>query len=238
MNSILKATTAPNAALTTVGYNQITLAEAGNPYLDYGNASGAIEGDLLKFSKFGEWHAGQDSKKIALGTRLVARMETLAIGWLRWSDGKPVEKRLGFLGEGFAPPPRDQLGDRDETLWPVGPDGKATDPWQFINSLVLIDPATDQVYTFQIGSRGGINAIGAVCRAYGRRMRSHPGDLPIVELGSSSYRHAQFGEIRIPQLNVVGWTNGNTDAPAIAGPNPPPFSDGDCGPAPEDIIAF
>ena len=38
MNSILKATTAPNAALTTVGNNQIALAEAGNPYLDYGNS--------------------------------------------------------------------------------------------------------------------------------------------------------------------------------------------------------
>jgi hypothetical protein len=42
---------------------------------------------------------------------------------------------------------------------------------------------------------------------YGEHMRQKPNEVPVIELGSSSYRHSNkaYGEIRIPILKIVGW---------------------------------
>ena len=70
-----------------------------NVFEAYGDAATAraIEGDLLKFVQ-GDYFAGQDNREIPLGTKLVARMDTLAIGWLRWQDNAPGDdERMGLV---------------------------------------------------------------------------------------------------------------------------------------------
>src|SRR5215470_11385424 len=69
-----------------------------------------IVGHLLKFTKFGEFVAGQDSVKIPIGSRLIAYMPDFILGWQRWSDNKPVEQRMGLLRERFEPAKRPDLG--------------------------------------------------------------------------------------------------------------------------------
>jgi hypothetical protein len=206
------------------------LANTGpNPFEAYGNVAGGstIEGDLLKFSKFGDWLVGKDAIKLEVGTRLVAQMPSLRVGWLKWIDNKPAEVLWGYVIEGHVPVRRGDLDAQDQTLWTIGTDGKKRDPWQFTNALTLVNPATDSVLTFSPSSRGGISAIGELCRKYGRRMRAHPNELPVVELGVSSYRHKikELGEIRVPMLRIVDWVDGEEVAATVNGAHDDMMSD-------------
>jgi hypothetical protein len=182
-------------------------------------AGNRIEGKLLRFSKFGEYVAGED-EKIPLGTELIAEMASLATGWTKWVDGKPVEQAFGRVLDGFKPPRRQELGDTDEALWPTDDNNNPKDPWRFQNRLVLHSKDGEEVYTFTTGSRGGINAIAELSGKYGRHVRKNPGALPLIALDSGSYQHGNkaFGEIRYPIFRIVGWINTEADALPIAPP--------------------
>lgn len=198
-----------------------------DPYESYGNAqSGRIQGDLLKFSKFGEWLAGKDAVKVPHGTRLVAEMPTLQIGWVRWHEGKPETNQMGFLADGFRPPNRSDLGDTDRAMWSIDENGRPRDPWQFTNSLVLLSPDTQEVYTFQPTSRGGLQAIGELCRAYGKNRKTDPAALPVVALDMSSYKHPNkaYGEIRTPVLRLVDWVQSDAIAKLPLDDETPPVT--------------
>lgn len=179
-----------------------------NAYLAYGQAQTqrTIVGDLLKFSK-GEYLVGQNDEEMAEGTRLVANMEELLIGWIKWEDGKPSEQEMGRIVDGYTPPRRKDLGDTDETDWEVDTNGAPRDPWNFTNYLVMKEESGDKLFTFTTSSRGGLNAIGELCKVYGKEMRQRPNDYPIVALKVSSYRHSkkEYGKIFVPVLEVVGW---------------------------------
>jgi hypothetical protein len=208
-----------------------------NPFEAYGDAASGrrIVGKLLKFSK-GDYLAGQDGEDVALGKRFVAVMSQLATGWIKWENNAPAEHVMGLVVDGYVPPKRDTLGDTDEDAWDTDDRGEPRDPWQLSNYLILINPddVGDQ-YTLATSSRGGIGAIGELCKAYGRHMREAPDEYPVIALGVGSYQHRdkQFGRIKFPILEVVGWVEraafdaaletGGSDAgsaPAAAPDNP------------------
>lgn len=112
-----------------------------NYFAQYAEAASAnqIEGKLLKFSK-GDWTYGVDGLELPAGTRLVALMTTLTIGWQRWANGKPMDTRFGLVANGYQPPNRRELGDEDSAVWEVDANGDARDPWAFVNRFVLIRP--------------------------------------------------------------------------------------------------
>lgn len=175
----------------------------------YGDAASgsSIIGDLLKFTKFGEWKAGIEETDIEMGTELLMYMPGLQIGWRKWLDNKIVENRMGLVLDGFSPATRDQLGDDDESEWDAFDDGRPKDPWVFVNVVVMLDPNTGQLFTYPTQSKGGISAIGEVSKVYGARLHAHPNEIPVVELGGRSYDHKNksYGEIRAPVLKVIGW---------------------------------
>src|SRR5215207_6542756 len=121
-----------------------------NPFLAYGNAVSrrSIVGDLLKFTRHGEWVAGQDEEEIPEGTRLIALMDELSVGWVKWANGRPAEQEMGLIAEGYRPPGRDKLGDHDEGLWECDDRGIARDPWQKTNQLFLRSTDGDRVFTY------------------------------------------------------------------------------------------
>lgn len=198
MNSITKA---DNTSLSTGG---------ANAFEAYGNAvsSRTIVGQLLKFSK-GEYLLGEKGEEVEEGTRLVANMDELMVGWIRWEDGKPTEHVMGRVAEGYEAPRRNTLGDDDEERWETDDQGRARDPWQFSNYLILKETDGDELFTFTTSSRGGLNAIGALCKAYGKAMRQHPDEYPVIELGVDSYKHSNksYGKIFVPELKIVGWVS-------------------------------
>jgi hypothetical protein len=166
-----------------------------------------IIGKLLKFNK-GEWLAGQDEEEVPTGTEFVAAVHLLQSGWMRWEDSAPVEIIMGLRADGFRPPARETLGFTDKKLWGEL-NGQQIDPWRRTDLLLLADPKTREVYTFSPMSDGGLGATKALTKEYGAHMRDAPKDIPVVKLGSTWYKHAKFGKVYKPVLEVVGYRNVN-----------------------------
>lgn len=162
-----------------------------------------IVGHLLRFTKHGDYKAGQNQDEVVEGTRMLAYMPSLKKGWVKWKDGQPVQHVIGLVIEGYEPPPRDTLGDMDESEWSEL-NGRPIDPWQNTNYLVMCDEE-GQLYTFVTSSKGGLSAIGELSDAYADRRRMKPDEIPIVELHSRSYQHKDYGETFAPALKITGW---------------------------------
>jgi len=187
----------------------VSTLEGRNAFEAYSEAASRtkIVGKLLKFSK-GEYLAGQDNNEVEEGTKLIANMDELMIGWQKWEDGKPSDTQLGRVADGFRPPSRSSLGDTDESVWERDDRGAPRDPWQLTNYLILKEAEGDQVFTFTTSSKGGVSAIGELAGAYGKAMRQRPDEYPIVALNVRSYKHSNkaYGKIFTPKFDVVGWT--------------------------------
>lgn len=202
-------------AITEVGQGGAVAVQGGyDPYAAYGQEAASGSGDFLKFSK-GEWLKGQNDDEVALGSRLAANMAELSIGWIRWEDGKPAERRMGLLAQGHKPEPRDALGYTDQSQWEDDENGKPKDPWNFTNELPLANPETGEQMTFSASSKGGIGAIGNLCKAYGREYKARDGQVPIIELQRDSYKHKVYGKTYVPLIPIVAWVdNGSIPEPA------------------------
>lgn len=162
-----------------------------------------IEGDMLRFSKHGEYKAGQDQEEIPEGTRMLVYMPGMKRGWVKWQDGAPVQHVIGLVADGYQPPNRSELGDLDEETWGEL-NGRPIDPWQKTNYLVMCDEE-GQIYTFVTSSKGGLSAVGALADSYAKRRRMKPDEIPVIELQARSYNHKDFGETFAPVLHITGW---------------------------------
>jgi hypothetical protein len=200
-------TQATSLATVKPATTAITTTNENDPFLAYSKAGGgAIVGELLKFAK-GDYFAGQDSREIPIGTRLVANMDTLETGWVRWDDGKPTETRMGLVAEGFVPAWRKDLGDTDKNLWSFDDKGTPRDPWQRTVNIQFADPSDGKIYTLSTSSVGGGNALRDLSGDYAHGRRQHPNEHPVIELGVDSYQHSnkQLGRIKTPTFVIVGW---------------------------------
>jgi hypothetical protein len=131
-------------------------------------------------------------------------MDELKAGYIKWRDSEPVDEKMSRVVEGSTPT-REDCGDLDKTTWPADPNGVAVDPWQATNTLPMRCPETGQEFVFTTGSQGGIGAVGKLSMSYGRQRHGHDGELPLIELGASSYRHKTYGEVHVPSFKIVGW---------------------------------
>ena len=180
-------------------------------YLAYANsvASSRIVGKLLKFTKFGEFLAGDEGEEVPMGTELIVHGEEMYVGWQKWEDSRPVDHIMGRLCDGFEPPKRAELGDLDQSLWEVDDNEKARDPWQNSAYTIMYDPKAGQIYTFATSSKGGHKANGTIAKAYGQRARMAPEMFPVIRLNWTEYDHSnpRYGKIRNPVFDVIGWTD-------------------------------
>lgn len=178
----------------------------GNYFQSYGDQASqkTIVGKLLKFNK-GDYLAGEDEDEIDEGTQLVANMDELMVGWIRWSDKRPTDQIMGRVSEGYQPQRRNELGDEDKGKWEVDAQGREQDPWSFSNYLLLKAVDGEDIFTFTTASKGGLNAIGELCKGYGKLMRQKPDEFPIIELGTDSYTHKEYGRVKTPKFKIVGW---------------------------------
>lgn len=197
-------------------------AVGGNYFQSYGDqvSQRSIIGKLLKFSK-GDFLMGEDNEEVEEGTQFVANMDELMVGWIRWADSKPTDQIMGRVSEGYQPQRRNELGDNDKAQWEVDEQGRERDPWQFSNYLILkkaCETGDDAMFTFTTSSRGGLNAIGELCKTYGKEMRQRPDEFPVVALEVGSYQHSNkaYGRIKFPIFKVVGWAAKAEFAEALA----------------------
>lgn len=179
-----------------------------NPFLEHADSATQrnIVGKLLSFSK-GDWYAGQDKDEVPEGTMFIANMGEMLKGWQRWEDNKPTDQIMGKVMDRFQPPRRSELPDQDRSEWEVDAAGKERDPWQMTNYLLMKGHNDGQLYTFTTSSKGGLDAMALLCRAYGPNMATRPDHWPIVEIGDDSYPHPkkELGRIKYPTFKIVGW---------------------------------
>ena len=196
-----------NTAVVKKAENALTPDES-NPWIEISAELDKFLGaPMCKFTKQGEFSIS-DIDNIPAGTRCIAHADQISLGWQRWEDGKPVERRIGLVADKFVPPQRNELGDTDERQWELQDDGTRRDPWQFQMTLPITRlDAGGETYNFTTGSKGGLACVNRLTRAYGRRLRDEkvPG-VPIVELKADHYRHRTYGKIFYPVMNIVGWT--------------------------------
>jgi hypothetical protein len=217
-------------AITTTEAKALATIHDVDPFLAYADAVRPqhIIGKLLKHSK-GEYFASEDSEVIPLGTKMVAALDLLTLGFVHWSNGKPDEHRMTLVADGVPPPRRSELGDADPAQWEEkDAKGEPRDPWQLTQYLPMVDE-TQETFTFSTSSRGGIGAIATLARQYARGRAAHPNDFPVVELRVDAYQHSNsaYGRIKVPELTVVGWEPKSTFFKAAAIESP--AAEGDFG---------
>ena len=151
---------------------------------------------------------------LPIGTHLVPHMGELKAGYIKWKDGAPETETMVRIADGKPIPQREDLGDDDRNAWETDTNGTPLDPWQTVNTLPMKDPETGQEFVFTTGSRGGIGAVGKLSTAYGRQTHKQAGKLPVIEIGSDSYRHKTYGDVSYPTFRIVEW---KTEGALIAG---------------------
>jgi hypothetical protein len=143
-------------------------------------------------------------------------------GLIKFSkDGSPPERHMGLISAGYIPPPRQELGDLDETLWPEDLSGRPADPWQYQLCLVLQDVQSDELLTFATTSPTGRNAVTRLLHHCQRVARMHPGSLAMVRLRVGSYTNKKGIKVAVP--NFVGC--GHTPAEGAAKSREDEFND-------------
>lgn len=208
-------------SLQTRNNTDIAVA-GGDPFSSYGAKVG-LQGTFLTF-KNGEYLAGQDGKEIPIGTRLAANMNGLRVGWRRWFGDQLTDDLTELLIDQKPIAPRNTLGDDDAALWEKDNTGKPRDPWQLTNVIELMS-ADGETYIYATGSKGGIGAIGRLCKEYGKLYRQKPGMVPIVTLERDFYMHKEFGKTYFPVFPIVDWADENAlnfDAETGEEPAPAP----------------
>ena len=88
----------------------------------------AIVGRMIKFGKEGQFVTPDDGEPIAVDAEFVALCEQTLVGRIKFNgDGEPPDRIMGLLYDGFVMPPRESLGDLDESQWPIGLDNLPAD---------------------------------------------------------------------------------------------------------------
>jgi hypothetical protein len=177
-----------------------------------------MPGPLVKFDgKEGHFVLASSDEKLDPMRRYIARLPDMWVGWIKFNgEGEPPSRVGGLLYDGYVMPPREALGDTDESEWPLGLDDQPTDPWLHQQLIPIQDAGTWEVLCFGTTNSTGRTAVGALLRAYNRMRRADPDEVPIIQLVPSSYTHRQFGKVNIPAFKICG----KTKYDAITDPEP------------------
>jgi hypothetical protein len=196
-----------STALVKASANAVATGDVANPWAEISTEIDKFVGaPFLKFSKQGEFEVS-DTETIPDGTKVIAHVDEVELGWQKWVDGRPVDRRVGRIADKFIPAQRSALGDTNEQMWELQDDGTRRDPWQFQMTLPVTRLDNGERYDFSTSSRGGLGCVNRLVRDFGRRVRDEkvPGK-PIVTLKADFYKHRKYGKIFVPTMPVVNWT--------------------------------
>jgi hypothetical protein len=163
-------------------------------------STSVIKGSLLKFLD-SRWLAGNPGAVVS--ERREFAVQSVAIGWVLWKDGKPDKYEM--VKGGARKKDREELGDTDENEWELDPGrGEPRDPWQDTMFLYLLDPQTAEAFTFPTSTFGGRSAVVELSEQIMRMRQARPGATPIVTLFYAPMK-TKLGMKSKPAFNVVRW---------------------------------
>ena len=122
--------------------------------------------------------------------------------------GRGADRIQGLLYDGFDMPPRETLGDMDQTQWAEGLSGAPDDPWKHQMCLPLQQVDTKEMFCFVTTSMTGRRAVGQLLRHYDRLRRSGSDEVPVVRLRTGGFKHkdSRVGFVKTPLFVVFGKT--------------------------------
>jgi hypothetical protein len=164
-----------------------------------------IEGEELRFEQVGKFRAGAHEIEIPLGTKFVAIVPSLRVGWVKWREGFEEEiaseMHWGLIGDYYKLPSRAQLGETDPACWKY-PD---QDPWQEVDTMALMECKSGKAFTFVAATGDELKAIRRLAVIYGDMVCIDKTLLPIVALRTRSEQRGML-QLHRPFFEVVNWT--------------------------------
>lgn len=191
-------------------------------------APASIVGRMVKFSKEGVFTTTDDGKAMDDALPFIALCDQTLIGYLKFNgEGEPPDRHMGLLYDGYIMPPRESLGNTDQSEWETGLDGKPADPWQHHVYLVLQSTETEELFTFVTSSKTGRRAIGNLLRHYDRVKKTDAGFYPLVNLKTGGFQHSdpRVGFVSTPVFTVIGRIPRADAAKPDAAASSAPFND-------------
>jgi hypothetical protein len=189
---------------TQNGGTAVAAINAGLGYL----AKHASSGTVLRFSKDGKFiMPTQGDAEVPEGTELVCHWDQARAGFQRFNGkGEPPEVKIDLVFGG-TPPTREELGDTDESQWPISDmTGKAEDVWREIMMVPLEASETGEIFIFQTTSLTGLRAVSTLLRQAARVTAKYPDYLPVVKLRCGGFDHRKYGWVRVPAFDFAGKT--------------------------------
>lgn len=192
-------------ALTAAPSGGVPAVAGGNPFLAEAEAMGASSGALyVKFDgNTGVYSYGADSDTLEKGTEVAINPNEFKRGWICWKDGEVMGEVMVRIIDGPAPA-KDSLEDH-------GPyDDPKKDGWREQSSIAFRDVESGEEFIYKTSSKSGRIGVANLIRDYGKAFQQHPGELAIVEVGSTSFdakdeKGKKLGKKYAPVFKIVRW---------------------------------
>ena len=175
---------------------------------------------FLNYKK-GRWIYGPNETEVSPNEEFAVNMQSSAIGYICWKDGKAIDEKMVTIVSGQKVNPA-ELAD-------YGP-YEGSDGWRPQRSVAMKRLEDGIEMKFSSSTKGGTDALKAFYAEYVAQIKTGAIDLlPIVSLSTDGYDHPNkaYGYINTPEITVLGWTNdadlqsGNVDLGSVD--DTPPF---------------
>lgn len=151
---------------------------------------------FMKFTK-GEWLVGREEAEPDAKSLWALNPFSATRGYICWGEGAPIDERMASL---TAPPV-------DPSTLPSHTDSDRG--WEVQMGVELVCVEGDMAGTtvaFGSSSRGGLQAIQKLLTSLMKQAESGGDDIvPVMTLGSDSYRHPKFGRVYTPEMEIKEW---------------------------------
>jgi hypothetical protein len=162
-----------------------------------------------------------DGVEVPAGSKFIAMLHETRKGFIKFNgDGVPPDVKMARIDEN-ADVERDELGDLDQSQWPVGLSGLQEDPWkpQFAVPMQRHD-AGGEVFIYVARGIVAMNAVGDLLGRWRYHPKRKAGYIPVVRIENGTYPSKKWGGRKPKPLLVIdGWVT-LTGEPAPELPKP------------------
>lgn len=153
---------------------------------------------LLKLNKAGIWTFGQANTVLRKGTQLIVNPPSMASGFVAWHKSKIEAEFMQPISMG--PVPLEKLhAVESKTGWQA----------QVSVELMTQDEIPVQML-YKASSLGGQEMFFDLAGQLVFALSEDPRRVyPVVELGTTSYQHEEYGTVYKPAVTILGWLDTN-----------------------------
>jgi hypothetical protein len=154
---------------------------------------------FLKMDKSGIWSFGAEENVIEADAEVYIDPRGFVHGWQCWADTEIPGVQAELLGTLVSPMTQPVPAKPED----VPENGRE---WASLLGVSLLTDGHKLTYTTT--SVGGLNAVAKLAEAIAIQYRKDKASfIPVVSLGTESYKHKKYGKIYTPVFNITGWTD-------------------------------